>query len=118
VLSRIAIFVFLFSHQNIIRKYKIDVRLVGAWVGEEEDKQMQGVIKQWEMLRDDSENFKLLFKVINNGKVKESVEVGKIVRRFIQTSSYIFSHLLKRLPSKNEFILFLNGFLTICFFSF
>lgn len=56
---------------------KIDARLVGTWVGEEEDKQFKGSIKQWEMLRDDSGNFKLLFKVIKNGKVKESVEVGK-----------------------------------------
>jgi hypothetical protein len=63
-------------YKSISDNKKIDTRLVGTWIGEEEDKQMKGVKKQWEMLRNDDGTFQLLFKVITNGKVNEHIEVG------------------------------------------
>lgn len=63
-------------YKTISENKKIDTRLVGTWVGEEEDKQMKGVKKQWEMVRDNKGNFQLLFKFIVDGIVKEHKEVG------------------------------------------
>lgn len=65
------------SHfKSISDNKKIDVRLVGTWVGEEEDKQVKGVVKKWEMQRDNTGKFRLFFKFTVEGKVREIVEDG------------------------------------------
>jgi len=65
------------SHfKSISDNKKIDVRLVGTWVGEEEDKQVKGVVKKWEMQRDNTGKFRLFFKFTVEGEVREIVEDG------------------------------------------
>lgn len=56
---------------------KIDSRLVGVWNGAENDQQIEGLQKSWEMNRRADGTFTLDFKFTQDGKSQETVEIGE-----------------------------------------
>lgn len=54
----------------------IDKRLVGTWTGSENDQQIKGTRKEWEMLRKEDGTFILNFKSITPEETNEFVEEG------------------------------------------
>lgn len=55
---------------------QIDEKLVGVWVGSENDKQIDGVSKEWEMTRNEDGTFILDFTFTQNGKSQNTQETG------------------------------------------
>lgn len=55
---------------------KIDNKLVGVWTGSEQDQQIEGVQKIWEMTRNNDGTFLLNFKTIIKGETEEHTEKG------------------------------------------
>ncbi|WP_157474522.1 lipocalin family protein [Dyadobacter sp. Leaf189] len=55
---------------------KIDNRLVGVWTGSEQDQQIEGAQKIWEMTRNSDGTFLLNFKTIIKGESDEHTEKG------------------------------------------
>lgn len=55
---------------------KIDSRLVGVWTGSEQDQQLEGAQKTWEMTRNPDGTFLLNFKIIIKGESDEHTERG------------------------------------------
>jgi hypothetical protein len=64
---------FLISLDN---QKQIDKRLVGIWVGNEKDNQIEGMYKEWKMYRNSDGSFSIDFKATLNGRVQESTEKG------------------------------------------
>lgn len=55
---------------------QIDEKLVGVWFGSENDKQIAGVSKKWEMTRNADGTFKLDFEFTQNGQTQNTQEKG------------------------------------------
>lgn len=55
---------------------KIDQHLVGTWYGSEKDKQIEGVEKKWEMIRNADGTFILNFQTISGDDVDKFTEKG------------------------------------------
>lgn len=55
---------------------KIDQHLVGTWYGSEKDKQIEGVEKKWEMIRNADGTFILNFQMISDDDVDKFTEKG------------------------------------------
>ena len=55
---------------------KIDKRLIGTWAGSENDEQIEGMRKEWEMTRNDDGTFVLDFKAITAENTEEITEEG------------------------------------------
>ena len=54
----------------------IDKRLVGIWTGFENDDQVKGMRKEWEMIRNNDGTFVLDFKAITSEETQEFIEKG------------------------------------------
>lgn len=54
----------------------IDNRLVGVWAGSEQDQQIEGTQKSWEMTRNNDGTFLLNFKTSVEGESDEHTETG------------------------------------------
>jgi hypothetical protein len=55
---------------------EIDDRLVGVWTGSEQDQQIEGAQKMWEMKRNSDGTFLIHFKTIIKGESNEHTETG------------------------------------------
>ncbi len=62
--------------KSLSNQQQIDTRLVGDWEGSEVGNQIDGVTKEWKMIRTDQGKFTLHFKVSMHGKTREFTEEG------------------------------------------
>lgn len=62
--------------KSLPNRKTIDKRLVGTWAGSEKDQQIEGVSKEWEMLRKEDGTFVLDFKAITPNETEEFTEKG------------------------------------------
>lgn len=81
IYTLLAVFVLLISSCSSISTLadgkKIDKQLVGFWEGSENDKQLEGMKKEWKMTRNSDGTFLLSFKTSYEGEVDEFTEAGK-----------------------------------------
>ncbi len=64
------------SNKTLSNGKVIDKNLVGIWKGSEIDKQMDGMKKEWKMIRSNEGNFTLEFKTTLDGEIDEFTESG------------------------------------------
>jgi hypothetical protein len=72
-------FLFLSCSNKLVKlenNKSIDARLVGTWVGNEKDKQIEGAEKSWEMNRKSDGTFVLDFKFMIKGRTQKHIETG------------------------------------------